>query len=67
MLFPIATYFLSQYPDVVKRLRQEILSKVGPTRRPDYDDIRDMKYLRAFINGKLRPCISCEFYLTCVP
>lgn len=66
-MLTIATYFLSKYPDVVKRLRQEILSKVGPTRRPDYDDIRDMKYLRAFINGRLRPRISCECYLTCVP
>lgn len=52
-MLTIATYFLSQYPHVVRRLRQEILSKVGPTRRPDYDDIREMKYLRAFINGKL--------------
>ena len=33
------------------RLREEILGKVGNSRRPDYDDIRDMKYLRAVING----------------
>lgn len=44
-------YFLSIYPAVLSRLREEVLSKVGPTRRPDYDDIRDMKYLRAVING----------------
>lgn len=44
-------YFLAMYPAVNIRLREEILSKVGPTRRPDYDDIRDMKYLRAVING----------------
>jgi hypothetical protein len=39
------------YPDILFRLRQEILDKVGPSRRPDYDDIKDMKYLRAVING----------------
>lgn len=45
-------YFLAMYPAVMTRLREEILAKVGPSRRPDYDDIRDMKYLRAVINGK---------------
>ena len=34
------------------RLRQEVLEHVGPTRRPTFDDIRDMKYLRAVLNGK---------------
>jgi cytochrome P450 len=47
-------YFLSIYPDVLTRLREEIISKVGHSRRPDYDDIRDMKYLRAVINETLR-------------
>ncbi|KLO08865.1 cytochrome P450 monooxygenase pc-1 [Schizopora paradoxa] len=30
------------------------MKKVGPTGAPTYDDIRDMKYLRAFINETLR-------------
>lgn len=47
----VAVYFLSQHPDMVKRLREEILSTVGPTSRPTYEDIREMKFLRAFING----------------
>jgi len=34
------------------RLRQEVLTHVGPTSRPTFDDIRDMKYLRAVLNGK---------------
>jgi len=34
------------------RLRQEVLAHVGLTRRPSSDDIRDMKYLRAVLNGK---------------
>lgn len=52
-------YFLSMYPEVNARLRQEILEKVGPTRRPDYDDIRDMKYLRAVINGEFLAIFMC--------
>ncbi|KAL4254489.1 cytochrome P450 family protein [Abortiporus biennis] len=49
-----AIYELSKHPKVVQRLRQEILSIVGPTRRPTYDDIKDMRYLRAFLNEVLR-------------
>ena len=45
-------YILSQYPHVMGRLRQEVLAHVGSTRRPTFDDIRDMKYLRAVLNGK---------------
>lgn len=47
-------YMLAQHPDVLRRLREEILSKVGSSRRPTYDDMRDMKYLRAVINETLR-------------
>ncbi|KAF8060193.1 cytochrome P450 monooxygenase pc-1 [Lyophyllum atratum] len=47
-------YFLAMYPAVNARLREEIIAKVGPTRRPDYDDIKEMKYLRAVINETLR-------------
>lgn len=39
------------HPEVLKRLREEILLTVGPDRFPTYDDLRDMKYLRAVING----------------
>ena len=42
---------LSEHPDVEKRLRQEIYDKVGRTGRPRYDQMREMKYMRAFING----------------
>ncbi|KAF9487380.1 cytochrome P450 monooxygenase pc-1 [Pleurotus eryngii] len=47
-------YFLSVYPAVAKRLREEILSHVGPNKRPTYEDIRELKYLRAVINETLR-------------
>ncbi|TRM61562.1 cytochrome P450 [Schizophyllum amplum] len=47
-------YKLAEHPDIADKLRAEILDKIGPTRRPTYDDIRDMKYLRAFLNEVLR-------------
>ncbi|KAF7421181.1 hypothetical protein PC9H_011701 [Pleurotus ostreatus] len=50
----IICYFLSVYPAVAKRLREEILSHVGPNKRPTYEDIRELKYLRAVINETLR-------------
>ncbi|KAJ7626690.1 cytochrome P450 monooxygenase pc-1 [Mycena polygramma] len=54
-------YFLAMYPDVNRRLREEILEHVGPTRRPTYDDIRDMKFLRAVINETMRLYPSVPF------
>ena len=47
-----AVYLLCLYPDVFKRLRAEVLEKIGPTQMPSFDDIRTMKYLRAVINGE---------------
>ncbi|KAF8893054.1 cytochrome P450 monooxygenase pc-1 [Infundibulicybe gibba] len=49
-----AVYMLSEHPHITDKLRAEILGVVGKTQRPTYDDIRDMKYLRAFINETLR-------------
>lgn len=43
---------LAEHPEVMKRLREEVLTKVGPYRRPEYDDLKEMKYLRAVINGE---------------
>ncbi|OBZ68911.1 hypothetical protein A0H81_11023 [Grifola frondosa] len=54
MHLTFAVYRLSQHPDMLQRLREEILSQVGPFRRPTYEDIRNMKYLRAVINETLR-------------
>lgn len=47
-------HFLAMYPDVLARLSQEVLEKVGAARRPSFDDIKEMKYLRAVINETLR-------------
>ena len=43
---------LAEHPKILQRLREEILQKVGPQRRPTYDDFKEMKFLRAVINGK---------------
>lgn len=50
-MLTVTIYFLSQYPEVLRRLRQEIFEKVGGERRPTFDDVREMKYLRAVLNG----------------
>jgi hypothetical protein len=42
---------LAEHPQVLARLRKEILGRVDPTQMPTYDDLREMKYLRAVING----------------
>ena len=47
----MAVYMLAMHPDILQRLRDEIRSKVG-MQRPTYEDIKEMKYLRAFINGE---------------
>ena len=47
-----AVYLLCLYPEVFKRLRAEVMDKIGPTQMPTFDDIRSMKYLRAVINGE---------------
>ncbi|KAF8549680.1 cytochrome P450 [Imleria badia] len=49
-----AIYLMAMHPDVLRRLREEVLEKVGSTRRPSYDDIREMKFLRAVLNETLR-------------
>ncbi|KZP22481.1 cytochrome P450 [Athelia psychrophila] len=49
-----AFYLLAQHPEAMARLRQEMLDHVGPSARPTYAMVTDMKYLRAFINETLR-------------
>ncbi|KAH8832425.1 cytochrome P450 monooxygenase pc-1 [Flagelloscypha sp. PMI_526] len=49
-----ALYFLAKYPNVMQRLRDEVMDKVGPTSRPTFDVIKDMPYLRAVLNETLR-------------
>ncbi|PBK72419.1 cytochrome P450 monooxygenase pc-3 [Armillaria solidipes] len=60
-LLTFAMYMMCEHPKMVQRLQAEILEKLG-TRRPTYADIRDMKYLRAFLNETLRlyPVNPCD-------
>ncbi|AEO53434.1 hypothetical protein MYCTH_2294752 [Thermothelomyces thermophilus ATCC 42464] len=47
-------YELARHPDVLQKLRAEILSVVGPTRPPTYEDLKSMKYLQSVMNETLR-------------
>lgn len=39
-------YELSTKPEMVKKLRTEILNCVGPTKSPTYENLKSMKYLQ---------------------
>lgn len=49
-----AVYELARHPDALAKLRAEILSVVGPSRPPTYDDLKSMKYLQNVMNETLR-------------
>jgi len=53
-LLTFTVYMLAEHPDILTKLREEILRVVGPTQRPTFDSFRDMKYLRAVLNETLR-------------
>ena len=58
MIFQVASlltsvfYCFSQYPQVMIKLRQEIINRIGPSRPPTSYDLGEMKYLRAVIDGE---------------
>lgn len=47
-------YEFARNPNVVAKLRAEILSTMGPDRTPTYEDLKNMTYLKAVINEALR-------------
>ncbi|KAF8155632.1 cytochrome P450 [Crassisporium funariophilum] len=49
-----ALYMLSEHPDIEQRLRREIFDEVGAQGRPSHGHMREMKYMRAFLNEILR-------------
>nr|AVZ23844.1 cytochrome P450 [Thanatephorus cucumeris] len=49
-----ACYMLATNPQILSKLRAEIIDHVGTNSCPTFDNFRDMKYLRAVINEVLR-------------
>lgn len=47
-------YELARHPECIKRLRKEILDRVGPVNPPTYQDLKDMKYLQHVMSETLR-------------
>ncbi|KAF7353514.1 Cytochrome P450 [Mycena sanguinolenta] len=62
-LLTFTIYMLAEHPEVLTKLREEIFRFVGPTTRPTYDNFRDMKYLRAVLNGEKYPSNVYAFIL----
>ena len=54
-LITFTVYMLSEHPHVYDRLRQEVMATVGNVNRPTPEDLRNMKYLRAVLNGRYQP------------
>ena len=42
---------LAEHPEVYARLRREVLNTLGLNGKVGPDNLRDMKYLRAVLNG----------------
>ncbi|TFY78365.1 hypothetical protein EWM64_g5647 [Hericium alpestre] len=53
-LLTYVVYLLAMHPDVMHRLRDEVLDTCGQTGTPTSDSFREMKYLRAVLNETLR-------------
>lgn len=54
-------YELARHPEVVAKLRTEILDTVGTERTPTYEDLKNMPYLKAVMNETLRLYPSVPF------
>ena len=45
---------LAKNPDILRKLRQEILERVGGTKPPSFEDLKNMPYLQQCMNETLR-------------
>ncbi|EMD32768.1 hypothetical protein CERSUDRAFT_118491 [Gelatoporia subvermispora B] len=53
-LLSFTTYLLAMHPNVMIRLRQEVLDNFGPSGRPSREALQRMSYLSAVLNESLR-------------
>ncbi|KAF9040810.1 cytochrome P450 [Panaeolus papilionaceus] len=53
-LLTFSVYMLIENPHIEHKLRKEIYEKVGSRKTPTYGEMRDMRYMRAFLNEVLR-------------
>ncbi|CUS12614.1 unnamed protein product [Tuber aestivum] len=56
-------YELARHPELVQKLREEILERLGPGGKPTYTDLKVMKYSQRVINETLRlyPAVVVPF------
>lgn len=47
-------YELSAHPQIVSKLRRDILERIGPTKAPTYDDLKNIRYLQHVMSETLR-------------
>nr|GAT53741.1 cytochrome P450 monooxygenase [Mycena chlorophos] len=57
----VVIYFFTMYPDIYRRACAETLAQIGPTRRPTYEDVKELNFLRAVINETMRLYPSVPF------
>lgn len=56
---------LAEHPDVLVRLRKEVLETLGSNGKVGPEPLRGMKYLRAVLNGKQFTTVRRSFRLIC--
>ncbi|WP_368734303.1 cytochrome P450, partial [Erythrobacter sp. YJ-T3-07] len=49
-----AIYELARHPQVVEKLRTEIIGRIGPTNTPTFEDLNSMHYLQNVLNETMR-------------
>ncbi|CAE6500583.1 unnamed protein product [Rhizoctonia solani] len=49
-----AVYMLAENPDIMAKLRAEVVGRLGTSNYPTPEDFKEMKYLRAVLNETLR-------------
>ena len=57
---------LADHPDVFARLRNEVLEILGPNGKVNPQNLREMKYLRAVLNGESCPHRDSSLPLTAI-